>query len=97
MTSQAREFAALRHPPARLPKHSRQMTVWPPTTSWLTPSRRLHAAARLPGRGAPCAMTFCDERIQRRLARLGGPELGNGLIERPRREHGRWSVPGLDA
>ncbi|WP_370325851.1 transposase [Euzebya sp.] len=52
---------------------------------------------------APHAMTFCDPRLQRRLADLGGVELGTGVIERPMRELNartdiggtRWSEAGL--
>lgn len=48
-------------------------------------------------------MTFLDDRLRRRLSRLGGPGLGNGVIERPMRELNartdiggvRWTTPGL--
>lgn len=51
----------------------------------------------------PHAMTFLDPKLQRRLAWLGGPELGTGLLERVMRElnartdigGSRWTVDGL--
>ena len=51
----------------------------------------------------PHAFTFLDERLQRRLAHLGGVDLGTGVIERVMRElnartdigGSRWSIPGL--
>jgi hypothetical protein len=50
---------------------------------------------------AQCGLTWPD--LWSRLARLGGPELGTGVIERVMREinartdigGSRWSVPGL--
>lgn len=51
----------------------------------------------------PHAFTFLDERLQRRLAHLGGVDLGTGVIERLMRElnartdigGSRWTIPGL--
>jgi hypothetical protein len=51
----------------------------------------------------PHAFTFLDERLQRRLAHLGGVDLGTGVIERVMRElnartdigGSRWTIPGL--
>lgn len=51
----------------------------------------------------PHAFTFCDDRLQRRLAHLGGVDLGTGVVERTMRElnartdigGSRWSVAGL--
>jgi hypothetical protein len=51
----------------------------------------------------PHAFTFCDDRLRRRLAHLGGVDLGTGVIERDMRELNartdiggvRWTVPGL--
>lgn len=51
----------------------------------------------------PHAFTFLDERLQRRLAHLGGVDLGTGVLERLMRElnartdigGSRWSIPGL--
>jgi hypothetical protein len=65
--------------------------------------------ARYPGlhayldAAAPHAFTFCDPRLRRRLHRLGGVDLGTGVIERPMRELNartdiggtRWTVAGL--
>jgi hypothetical protein len=56
----------------------------------------LHAAR-------PHAFTCLDPALRRRLARLGGPELGTGVLERLMRElnartdigGSRWTVPGL--
>jgi hypothetical protein len=51
----------------------------------------------------PHAFTFLDDALQRRLAHLGGVDLGTGVIERVMRElnartdigGSRWSIPGL--
>ncbi|HUG82954.1 MAG TPA: hypothetical protein VMM13_00230 [Euzebya sp.] len=52
---------------------------------------------------APHAFTFLQPRLQRRLRRLGGVDLGTGVIERPMREFNartdiggaRWTEAGL--
>jgi hypothetical protein len=51
----------------------------------------------------PHAFSFLDDALQRRLAHLGGVDLGTGVIERVMRElnartdigGSRWSIPGL--
>lgn len=63
----------------------------------LTSARSYLATAR------PHAFTCLDPTLRARLARLGGPELGTGVLERLMRElnartdigGSRWSIPGL--
>jgi hypothetical protein len=68
----------------------------------VVPARYTTMAAYLAA-ARPHAFTFLDDALQRRLAHLGGIDLGTGVIERVMRElnartdigGSRWSVPGL--
>jgi hypothetical protein len=66
-------------------------------------SAAMDAAVAYLDAARPHAFTFLDQTLQRRLARLGGVDLGSGVIERKMRElnaridigGSRWSVAGL--
>ena len=77
------------------------LTAWDAFTDTI-PSSLSSARAYLDG-ARPHAFTCLDPALRRRLARLGGPELGTGVLERLMRElnartdigGSRWSIPGL--